>query len=159
MSIIHVDDQKCLAKLGGQTTPRGKSILEDVSVFAFNWNNSDNRVKRGVMQCNQSCGVYTGLSVCPLYHYITSKQELSLFSCCNRASDYTYFKRVINASKIVVKTATKTVKIQSESSFRFSTPLKIVYMQSFLKLEKMTIANKFRVNPIYYSDYSDTILC
>lgn len=62
---------------------------------------------------------------------------------------------------VVVKTApinVKTVKIQSAISFCCCLP-KVVYMQSFLKVEKMTIANKFRVNPIYYSDYSDTIMC
>lgn len=54
----------------------------------------------------------------------------------------------------VVKTA---AKIQPESSSRRCSS-KVVYMQSFLKVEKMTIVNKFRVNPIYYSDYSDTKL-
>lgn len=57
MSLIHVDNlshqpQELLPPLGGQTTPRGKSLLEDVSMFALIGTTAI-RPKSGVMQCNR----------------------------------------------------------------------------------------------------------
>lgn len=43
-------------------------------------------------------------------------------------------------------------------TFMFRLCIKEIFMSSSSVYGKMTIANKFRVNPIYYSDYSDTIL-
>lgn len=84
-TIIHVDDlaqHQELLPLGGQATPRGKSLLDDVSVrVCFNWNNSDN-----TKPCNNviAWGIHTqGLSVWPRSIYITSNREAgrSVFSC------------------------------------------------------------------------------
>lgn len=70
MSVVHVDEHLAghqeLLPLGGQATPRGKSLLEDVSVFAL-----IGTTAISAALCNNRVGY--GVIKRPRRVYITSK--------------------------------------------------------------------------------------